>query len=313
MRRVVGFFAIVIGLTLCVGTVAIDAFGRAASGQRLLDGARPTMSDDVARLRNNLDTLVAGTDEFFNGAIPAISAELGTSPTQLLATLSRDYPKFAALLSRREEITTALDRTVVNLEAHADDFESADDLPAPGVSLRIMPYVLFVTGAAILVSGIFTVRTRDARALWVLVGLGALLLVPTLALQVPQKSADAEDLINSLNITSATATRTRDQFDTTAAALEEQRTAIFPDTARALRVSAADFVSTLAREFPALGKSLSEIDQILGNINAEVQFRETSIDEFADVRDLPLTALSWSITVIGLILLAAAAIALKID
>ena len=313
MRRLVGVLAIAIGLTLCVGTIAMDAFGRARSGQRLLDGARPTMNDDVARLRHDLDTLVAGTDEFFNGAIPAISAELGTSPTQLLATLSRDYPKFGALLTRREEISAALDRTVVNLEAHVDDFESADDLPAPGVSLRIMPFVLFVTGAAILAAGAFTLRTRDKRPRWVLVAAGALLLVPTLALQIPQKSSAAEDLINSLNITSATAARTRDQFDTTAAALEEQRTAIFPDIARALRVSTADFVDNLAREFPALGKSLSEIEQILGNIGDEVRFRETSIDEFADVRDLPLSAMSWSVAGIGLILLAAAAAALKIN
>ena len=116
-----------------------------------------------------------------------------------------------------------------------------------------------------------------------------------------------------MNITSETASRTRDQFDTTAAALEEQRAAIFPDIARALRASTADFVESLTAGFPALGRSLIEIEAILANIESEVRFRESSIDEFADVRDLPLSAMSWSVAVMGLILMAAAGAALKID
>jgi hypothetical protein len=302
VRRSVGVLALVLGAALVVSTIAIDGFGLTRSGDRLIDGARPTMRDDVAQLRHDFDTLDAAGRQSVEEAFPAIARTLGMTTEQFLAVIDRGYPAIATALDRRDELTNALRATVTNLEAHTDDFAAADDLPAPGFALRSMPWALLAVGGALGAAGALVVWRRSTAAVWVVAALGLLLVVPTLLFQVPQNSADAEDLVDSLNITTETATRTREQFEVQRAAVDEQATRFFPDLAAELGVSTEQFVSALSADFPAVGRGIAEADAILGRIEGEVRFRERSVDEFADVDDVPMGVLPWFLVAGGLVL-----------
>jgi hypothetical protein len=306
MRKIVGVTAIVIGLLLSVASVAVG-FRASTSGERLLDGARPTMRDDVAQLRADFDTLQRGTDQTVEELIPALARELGTSTAALTAQVRDEFPRLGELFERQAEVEEALGKTVTNLEAHAGDFRAADDLPAPGVSLRVVPVVLLVAGLGTLAAGVFVLWRPGRRGLWLVAAMGALLAVPALALQAPQNASRAEQVIDSLNITEATAATTRDQFDTVDAALAEQRTRFFPAVAQALGTTTEELVAAVGEQFPAVGAALADIDGILSRIEADVAFREQNVDEFADVKNLPLGAMTWVVAAAGLLLTALAA------
>ncbi|MDQ1519494.1 MAG: hypothetical protein QOI55_567, partial [Actinomycetota bacterium] len=231
---------------------------------------------------------------------------LGQSTDEFSARVQQDYPKLGALFARKDEVTAALNKTVTNLEAHSGDFQAADDLPAPGVPLDVLPVVLVVAGVAMLVTGVLVLRRPGAKPVFFAALVGLALVVPAIVLQVPQKSARAEDVLGSLNITSEAATRTREQFQIVSDATNEERQRFFPDMARAFGVSTDEFAATLGQQFPAAGAGLRDVDALLLRVEADVRFREQNITEFKAVKDFPLSALSWVLVGAGFVLFAVA-------
>lgn len=295
MRRACTAVLVLLGLALGAGVASSGSLGKAQSGQRLLDGARPTLSDaGLRQLRSDFDTLDRGLAQTVDEVFPAIADDLGVTASTLQQLIVVRYPATAAFLERRSEVTDALGRTVSNLEANQADFRDADGLPAPGVPLIAAPIAAIVIGIALIGLAGWAWRRPAATGPWaVAAGIGVLAVVATLALQVPNRAVAAEAVLGSLRITPAAAATTRDQFEVTKAATTELRSRLLADVAGSLDMSPSQFDAVLAQRFPAASAAFTDADALLGRIELDVRFRERVTGDFAAVRTEPLQFEVW--------------------
>ncbi len=311
-RVQLGWVLGILGLVQLGGLVAFDAFGRAATGQELVDDARPTVGrEGIVELRRQLDQLDLVFDQSVTEVFPSLGAEVGLTPVEFELVVTRDYPAIGVMLDRVDEISEAFQKTVENLEAHQDDFEAADNLPAPGVPMTVLPWALVAVSLVVIGAGIACTRLPSRWPVVAVGVLGVALVVGQLALQVPQKSAQAQDLLDALTATEASAIKTRDQFEVTAAFAGELIGSFVPDLARARGLSTEQFVIDLGQRFPDLAAALPEVQPTLDRLELDVAFREEHYADIADVQPLPLAAMAWAVAGIGALLALSAAWVLR--
>lgn len=307
-RLVFGWALGIIGLVQLAGIVAYDALGRASTGQELLDDARPTVGrEGLLELRQQLDQLGLVFDQTIAQVFPTLAADVGLTPAEFVRVVRRDYPAIAVMLDRVDEISGAFQKTVENLEAHQDDFEAADDLPVPGAPMIVMPWAMVGLALGLAGAGVASVLRRASRwpVLTVAV-IGGALVVMLLVFQIPQKSAQAEDLLDSLNGTEASAVKTREQFEVTAAFVAELSDAFLPELARARGLTAEQFVAELGPRFPELVAALPAVQPALDRLELDVAFREEHYADIADVQSVPLAAMGWGALGLGALVAVAA-------
>lgn len=305
-HRFVGVAALAVGAALVVAPVAADGFGRASAGERLITEARPAVGPEgIVQLRADTDLVIDVGGSILDEVIPALGAALGRTDEQTRQLVDERFPSLAEASARKVELGTALDKTVTNLEAHADDFGRADAIPFAGAHPAVMPIGAILTGVALAVSGWLLLATRPARRtrrrhgpLLAVTVIGGLMVVIPLGLQLPQKAAAAESLLASLTTTEENATRTREQFDLTTAAAVEVRTQLVPEAAAALGTTPDGLIDALQREFAGLA-GLDELDPALERIEADVRFREERLGDFARVKPVPMAAISWIFVALG--------------
>jgi uncharacterized protein YidB (DUF937 family) len=292
-----------IGALMLAAVVLGDGFGRAAAGQRLVDGARPAVDQSgIVQLRDDTDLVIDTGGAILNEALPALAERLGLGETEFAEVLNQRFPALAASNERKVELGTALDATVSNLEAHQGDFELADSIPLRDVDLVVMPLAVAGVGAVFTAASVIVLRgTHRSRrtALLVSAGLGLVLAVGPLAVSMPLKAAGAEDLLGSLVTTEENAATTREQFELTTAAVAEVRDGLLPAAAASIGVTPNALASELATDIPDLA-GLDGVDDALLRIEADVRFREERLDDFADVKPVPFVAVTWVIVGLGL-------------
>jgi hypothetical protein len=311
--KAVGIVSMVLAVVLVVGLPAFDAFGRASAGERLVDAARPTVGEEgIVELRTNLDVLVDGFDEL-RRTFPVIAEELGVTETQLEQRFRADYPAVAPLLEREPEIRAAFEKTVSNLELHQDDFDAADDIPVGGVPMTVVPWAMLGLAIVLGVVGFLLWRTGRSWALWVVAGVGLVLVVGTLALRIPQKSDQAADLVDSLTFSEESAAKTREQFEVAEGFVDTVLEDLLPDVAAELGTTTDALHQDLGRQFPRLSEVRPGIRPALDRIELDVRFRETRFRDGQDVQDVPLRALPWFVVGLGAVLVLTAAFALVAD
>lgn len=184
-RRLPFALACVVGLVMvgvALGTSQLDAAG---SGDEVLDGAAPFLSDDGLRtMRADLDRI----DSTF--------AQLAADP-EFTAEVEAD-PALSAAAARLPEVHAVADKVIGNLEDRQGQFDSAAALPGLGLDLSgAVIAVLVVAGAVLLAGGIGVARPTRWAAGVVLVAGVAMAGVP-LVLGHLAKADDTGALLDSL-------------------------------------------------------------------------------------------------------------------
>ena len=117
MRRVASITAIIVGLALSVGLLAGGGLSGAVTGERLLDGARPSASGEgSAQLRADTDLVKAGIAQIVGEELPAHRDALGLNEQQFDVFLADCCPGVATNIAILGEGSDALDKTVANLD-----------------------------------------------------------------------------------------------------------------------------------------------------------------------------------------------------
>lgn len=303
MRKVSAIVTILVGLALCVGSLLGQGPARARAGQEMLDGARDAATvAGSARLAGDAELVIGGVTEAIDGELPALRDALGLSEAAFDEVLRSRYPAVAAVTAVSTQANDGLTKTVANLQRRATDFESADALPVPGVSLTAAAILVIVLGLVLVGLGAAQLRS-GARSIPVAVAALCLLaVVGTLVTRSPQKAAAAERILGSLNITQAAATATVQQFDGASAFIDEYENKLVPDVARALGTGTASLTARLDVRYPAAAQLRTDrLAPALANIGADVRFRQENVDNFAKVGDFPLQATIWTTTALQLV------------
>jgi hypothetical protein len=302
MRRIPAVVAIVIGAVLVVGVFAMSGFSKASAGANLIDDARPSVSKaGIVRFRADLEELKAGAHDTVNGVFPSFAQATGVTDAEFKARVRTAYPALAtAVIDRGDEILGSIEKGVSNLEAHQSDYEAADDIPVAGLPVTVMPWFTLILGVVLIGVGILGWRrpSRGTAAAIVAIGLG--MAIFTVATRLPDKTHKSERLMKSLSITDDVAHKTRDQFNAAVAGGKQLRP-FLNDFATALGQGQDEFNVTLTNNFPGLARVLGD-NAVFDRIEGEVVFRETHVDEFAQVKDQPMELISWLFVVMGLVL-----------
>ena len=275
--------------------------------ERTADLVRPDMTDaGLARHRQDFETariVLVGLDK---DVLPATAAGLGTTPARLRGQIDANYPAVAKLLAEKDLIVPFAELGVSNLERHQEQFQRADELPVtwlPGYALAFLNLAL---AAAVIASGIVLLRSRAERtrraAFGVVLAASAILIVVSLALEIPDKARNAQTVLDSLVPTQQVVDRTEASLATARAASTELDQRLFPDLATALGTTPLGFQQALAREFPAIAVALTEIPGTLDHYDARVAIRTAGAPDLRTLKGLPVGTLGWFAPAFGLLL-----------
>jgi hypothetical protein len=307
MRRVPAVVAVVIGVVLVVGVFAMSGFSRSRSGENLIDDAQGSVGKTgIVRFRADLEELKGAAGDVTEKVFPAYASALGLSKADFDQTLQSDFPAIhTAVVVRGAEILGSIEKGVANLEAHQGDYEAADDIPVPGVPVTLMPWGALATGLGLVALGVLAWRLPGHAPVVAIGVIGLVLVAFTLGSSLPNKAKRSERLVHSLNISTEVATKTRDQFDT-ARRGGLALSGFLTNLAEARHETPDAFLAvTLPRDFPRLARIITD-GKVFDRIEGEVKFREQHVDEFADVKDLPMQTISWLFVGFGILLAAAA-------
>jgi hypothetical protein len=165
--------------------VGASQFDAARSGDDLLDGAEPFLTDDgLATIEADLDRIDSTLSQM--AADPEFAAEVGGDPA------------LSEAAARLPEAHGTAGKVLGNLEQRQGQFDSAAALPGLGLNLFwAVVGVLVLAGFALLAGGVGVARPTRWAALVVLVAGVALAGVP-LALGHLAKAQDTDALLDSL-------------------------------------------------------------------------------------------------------------------
>jgi len=313
MRRVPAVAAIVVGAAMVIGLIGMSGFTKASDGENLIADAEASVSNEgVVRLRNDVTTVDQASTAVVKRVFPAFAQELGISQAEFEQRLRATHPEAAsAFIDQRDAIFASIDKTVSNLEAHQDDYDAADAIPTSFIPLSVMPWFALAFGLLLIGLGVWAWMQPGRASAAVVALAGAILITFTLVAQLPSKGAQAEDLLDSLNIDVEIATKTRTEFETFRAGTEDLKE-VFVEFAQARGQTPEELGETIRRDLPIVAE-VAEDTAALDRIEGEVAFREEHIDEFASVKDVPLEMAAWGYVVLGGILVLAGGLGLLAD
>ena len=270
----------------------------------VLDAARPEMTDEgLAQHREDLETAEAVFQGFNDEVLPTVADAFGVPEPLIAAGLQLRYPDVGRLIDQREEMAQFAEASLTNLERQQDNFESADDMPAPWLPAWAGGAGLVVAGLAVGSLALWSLRGGQ----WVMTVAGSavvaiLLIVVPLALQVPWKAADAQEVLDSLNPSEEATARTVEYMDIATAGMAELEEELLPDAAAALGLSAEELDEQLEDEFPELSVALDEMPAVLDRYEARTAIRVEAAPDLRTLKDIPIAVVSWTAPVLGVLL-----------
>jgi hypothetical protein len=188
----------------------------------------------------------AAAQQLVDVAVPRLAGRLGESPEQLQAGIAADYPDVAAGLQRLPAIIATTGTALTNLQRHHQDFVDADSFPGSGVSRP-----------AAAVGGIALARPRmwPLPAILVLAGAGAAL---PLVASLPRKAQGVRAMVGALNLSTATATATRQNLVVVERFHDHLLERLVPDAAAHLGTTADELVADIGSGLDTLQAALKE-------------------------------------------------------
>ncbi len=311
--RVDGLVAVVVGLATVVVGLTVFSPSRAADGDRLISLVDVELTDrGLADHRFDLDTWDQGSAELQTGAVPWLASLVGTPPDDYTAQLRRAVPAVDTALTTLPDALPFARRILTNLQAQQENFEAAQDLPGPGLSLEAGAWLLVAAGAVLAVLGGVVVVTGRRSSRIGVAALAAVLVVGPLATSFPSNADKTADLLSTLNFDHQVAVRTRTFFEVTRDLFAGVDAQVLPLTARAAGIDEATLAAETRARFPALATALDHQDEIAARFEARVRIREQAVDDLVEVKKVPLRALGWLVIGAGggVLLAGAAAVAL---
>lgn len=136
---------LLVGLAMCVGTVAISAPDKAADSADLIDFGAPRLSQQNAdKAQRTIAFATAMFDQLEGELLPSVARQLGLTPGQLRASIAREEPALATLL-RESDAAIAVGQALSDANrASVADFRKTDKL-----ELQALPWILIGPGALV--------------------------------------------------------------------------------------------------------------------------------------------------------------------
>ena len=297
---------ILVGVAMVVGGVSAYSSARAAAGDRLIDLVAGELTDRGLRDHAfDLNSWERGSRQLEREALPWLANRAGMTTDDLEADVRSNVPQVEAAFTTLPEALPFARKILDNLERQQENFQAANDLPVPGLSLEAASWLLVIVGLLTATLGALALLTKASWPPVALVVVGILLILGPIVTSFPTKSDRASDLLETLNFDRQVAAQTRQFFETTRDLFASVDTELLPYVAERGGLETDELIATTHEQFPTLASTLADQDEIATRFEARVRIRERAIDDLNDVKQVPLRELGWLVIAGGGIVLVA--------
>jgi hypothetical protein len=302
-RKVAAALVVAVGAVLLVMTFANNLFKVGPSFENLMDGFRPHLtSEAIATARADLTGLGAAGTEMQSTMLPAMAQQLGMTPTEFSAYLAQSYPEVSAGIQALPQIVTTFDGLVTTLDDQRPLFRSADAIPTDNLPATTVPWTIAVAGGVLVLSGL-VLWTRPRLGATVAVVLGAVLLVASVTLSLPQKAGDSDDLNANLKpvYTAALVTQAQGALATVSAMGTQLQTEMLPALAAQLKMTPAQLQQFLGQSFPATAAALANLPAAMPRFQGLAGTFEDNLGNYNTLKPVSFAPIIWTMMGVGLL------------
>ncbi|HWL44301.1 MAG TPA: hypothetical protein VNQ73_15275 [Ilumatobacter sp.] len=137
-----------------VTTLVLQLPDKTAATDDLSDAFRPMFTEESLATSRALAGTAAAAGVEFSRALPEMAAALGAPPEQFAASLSAQFPAVGAAMQDFDDIVGRFGSILERVEANAESFRLADQLPTAGTSATLVTWHLLAPGLTLCALGI---------------------------------------------------------------------------------------------------------------------------------------------------------------
>ena len=309
LHRIGGALVAIIGIGIVVLTMTNQLFDRAPDYEALVVDMRPVFSDEgVGTLRSDLAGLDAAGAEFANVVVPTIAAATEASPEDTQAFLGEQFPDVVTGLTVIPELTGQFGGLADLIESQMSNFESADAIPTSSSTASAIPWLLSVIGVLFFAAGVALFMLQTSKTAIIAGAVGAVVLLALVALSLPGKASNADELNSSVApvFDPATVEAANQGLAAVGAMAEQLGTQALPAIGEILEVPADQLDAVVAAEFPDTANALSTLPDSSARFGGLVQLIDANRARYDNIKPVDFSQVilltligSALVTVIG--------------
>lgn len=301
LHKVTAFLVMLIGVGLVTITLISNLFAVGPAFENLITDFRPALTQSsIDTARADIAGLSAVENEFTTKLAPALSQQLKMTPEQFNGFVSQNFPAVAAGMSALPTVVPTFNGLIDTLDKQRPLFASADAIPTTNLPATTVPWAMFGTGLLIFLIGALMLRSPNAGAKAAIV-MGVLLLVAPIALSLPAKAADADQLNANLKpvYTQELVTNAAGALTTIGAMGNEMQTAMLPALATQLKMTPDQLQSFLGSNFPATAQALQTMPASMERFNGLVKVFDENLANYNTLKPVGLERLIQTLMLAG--------------
>ena len=301
MNRAVAVLVMLVGVGLVVITLVSNLFAVGPAFENLIVDFRPALTQSsIDTARADIAGLSAVQTEFTTKLAPALSQQLKMTPTQFNGFVSQNFPAVAAGMAALPVAVPTFNGLINTLDKQRSLFASADAIPTKSLPATTVPWALFGAGFLVFLIGLLMLRSPKAGGAAAIV-VGLLLLVAPVALSLPAKAADADQLNANLKpvYTQALVTNATGALQTIGAMGNEMQTKMLPALATQLKMTPQQLQTFLGSNFPATAQALQTMPASMERFNGLVKVFDKNLANYNTLKPVGLARLILILMVAG--------------
>ncbi|MEO6143813.1 MAG: hypothetical protein ABIP19_07535, partial [Dermatophilaceae bacterium] len=194
MSKVAGVLIMLVGAGLVAMTLVANLFAVGPAFENLIGDFRPALTQkSIDTARADIAGLSAVQAEFTTKLAPALSQQLKMTPAQFDGFVTQNFPAVATGMGALPKVVPTFNGLIDTLDKQRPLFASADAIPTASLPATTVPWATLGAGVLVFLIGAATLRSPKAGGA-VAVVVGLLLVLLPLALSLPGKAADADQL-----------------------------------------------------------------------------------------------------------------------
>ncbi|NMM35796.1 MAG: hypothetical protein HHJ13_17735 [Phycicoccus sp.] len=291
----------VVGAGLVALTLISNLFAVGPAFENLITDFRPALTEQSIKTAHaDIAGLSAVQTEFSTKLVPALSQQLKMTPEQFNGFVSQNFPKVAAGMGALPTAIPTFDGLINTLDQQRPLFASADAIPTESLPATTVPWAWVGAGILVFLIGLAALRSPKAGGAAALV-VGLLLLVVPLALSLPGKAADADQLNANLKpiYTQALVDNAKGGLATIGAMGTEMGTTMLPALATQLKMTPEQLQTFLGANFPATAQALQTMPASLERFNGLVKVFDNNLSNYETLKPVGLARLILILMVSG--------------
>ncbi len=290
-----------VGAGLVAMTLVTNLFAVGPAFENLIGDFRPALTQkSIDTARADIAGLSAVQEEFTTKLAPALSQQLKMTPAQFDGFVTQNFPAVATGMSALPTVVPTFSGLIDTLDKQRPLFASADAIPTASLPATTVPWATLGAGVLVFLIGAGTLRSPKAGGA-VAVVVGLLLVLLPLALSLPGKAADADQLNANLE-----PVYTQKLVDNASAALgtigamgTEMQATMLPALATQLKMSPEQLQGFLGANFPATAQALQTMPASMGRFNGLVKVFDENLGNYETLKPVALAPLILMMMVAG--------------